>query len=101
MKTDFTFVDPVYDEVFAEAQHKKPSRAIYFGEGVDLEEAVGTITGVETNELREQFLCFEDGTAVRIDRIISINGIPGPAFEEYDRYATACMQCNFDAPEHP
>lgn len=99
MKTDFTFVDPVYDSIFAEAQQKGQARAIYFGKGVDLEEANGKITGVETNALREQHLCFEDGTAVRVDRIISINGIPGPAFEEYDRHASACMQCNFDTPE--
>lgn len=43
MKTDFTFVDPVYDSIFTEAQQKDQARAIYFGKGVDLEEANGKL----------------------------------------------------------
>jgi hypothetical protein len=94
MKTDFNFVAPIYDEIFADEQKKEFSKVIYFGKGIDLEEAKGKITGLPKNELHEEYLCFDSGAEVRIDRIISINGIPGPAFDEYDRYALACLDCN-------
>jgi hypothetical protein len=94
MKTDFNFVDPVYDEIFAREKEKSISRVIYFGTRSDLEEVKGKITGNVKNDLNEEFLSFETGEQVRIDRIISINGIPGPAFQEYDNYGMACLDCS-------
>jgi hypothetical protein len=94
MKTDFNFVDPIYDEIFAREKEKESSRVIYFGEGTDLEEVRGKITGNQKNELNEEYLCFDSGEQVRIDRIISINGIPGPAYQEYDNYGLACLDCS-------
>jgi len=94
MKTDFNFVDPVFDEIFAAEQEKEFSKVIYFGTGVELMEANGKITKLEKNEIREEYLCFDSGAQVRIDRIISINGKPGPAYDEYNRYAEACLDCN-------
>lgn len=94
MRTDFNFVDPVYDEIFAREKEKEFSKVIYFGKDTELEEAAGKITGLQKNEINEEYLCFESGEEVRIDRIISINGIPGPAFDEYDRLALACLDCN-------
>jgi hypothetical protein len=41
----------------------------------------------------EQFLSFENGQKVRVDRVITINGIPGPAYDEYDGFALACLDC--------
>jgi hypothetical protein len=93
MKTDFIFVDPVYDEIFAREQKKDHSKVIYFGKGINLEETKGKITGNIKNNLNEEYLCFDSGAEVRIDRIISINGIPGPAYGEYDNYGLACLDC--------
>lgn len=93
MKTDFNFVDPIYDEIFAREQTKDISRVIYFGKGSDLEEVKGKITGNQKNDLNEEYMVFDSGEKVRIDRIISINGIPGPAFQEYDNYGMACLEC--------
>lgn len=94
MKTNFNPVYPHFYEIFSEAQRKEISRVIYFGTGIDLEEVRGKITGITKNDLNEEYLCFAAGEEVRIDRIISINGIPGPAFEEYDNYGMACLDCN-------
>lgn len=94
MKTDFNFVDPVYDEIFAKEKEKSVSRVIYFGNGTNLEEVKGKITGNWKNDLNEEFLCFDTGEQVRIDRIISVNGIPGPAYQEYDNYGLACLDCS-------
>ncbi len=94
MKTDFNFVDPVYDEIFIREQKKDDSKVIYFGKGVELEEAKGKITGTFRNDLNEEYLRFDTKQEVRIDRIISINGIPGPAYDEYNNYGMACLDCN-------
>ncbi len=93
MKTDFIFVDPIYDEIFAREQAKDISRVIYFGKGSDLEEVKDKISGNQKNDLNEEYMVFASGERVRIDRIISINGIPGPAFQEYDNYGMACLEC--------
>lgn len=94
MKTDFNFVDPIYDEIFAREKEKDFSRVIYFGNGSDIEEVKGKITGNQKNDLNEEYMVFDSGEQVRIDRIISINGIPGPAFQEYDNYGMACLDCS-------
>lgn len=98
MKTDFNPVYPHFYEIFSKAQQAAQSRAIYFSSDIDLEEAKGKITGITTNSLNEEYLCFDSGANVRIDRIISINGIPGPAYDEYDNLSMACMACNFNTP---
>jgi hypothetical protein len=30
---------------------------------------------------------------IRVDRIITVFGKPGAAFDEYDAYANACLSC--------
>lgn len=93
LELSFTPVDPVYFDLFEEEQKKPSSKAFYFGSGSDLEEASGRITGIEKNELNEEYLAFDTGDRVRIDRIVTLNGKPGPAYDEYDRYGLACLDC--------
>lgn len=92
--TDFTPVYPHYYDIFAESRDKESSRVIYFGDGTTLEEVFGKITGIEKNEENEEHMTFDNGKEVRIDRIISINGKPGPAFDEYNNLGMACLDCN-------
>jgi hypothetical protein len=94
MKPTFSPVYPVYYEVIDSAQEKDFSTVFYFGNGTEVEEAKGKITGLVNREAHEEFLAFDSGQEVRIDRIITINGIPGPAYDEYDAYALACLNCN-------
>lgn len=93
MKTDYSPVYPVYHEVFSAEQEKEFSKVFYFGKGSDVEEVKGKITGVK-KEYFEEYLVFDTSDKVRIDRIITINGIPGPAYDEYDRFALACLDCS-------
>ena len=94
MKSDFSPVYPVYYEVFSAEQNKEFSKVFYFGKGSDVEEAQGKITGLVKKEGFEEYLVFDTGLEVRIDRIITVSGIPGPAYDEYDRYALACLDCS-------
>lgn len=93
LKTDFSPVNPVYYEVFSKEQEKEFSKTFYFGKGSEVDEAKGKITGLVTREAHEEYLVFDSGDEARIDRIITLNGIPGPAYDEYDKYALACLDC--------
>ncbi len=98
MKTIFSPVYPVFYEIISEEKEKKFSRIIYFGDENALEEVKGKITGLATRDADEEYLLFGSGEEVRIDRIITINGKVGPAYDEYDAYALACLNCNVETP---
>lgn len=94
MKTNYHPVSPDYYEIFSEEQGKEFSKIFFFGEDITIEEAKGKINGLINAGSMGEFLVFDSGDEVRIDRIITINGIPGPAYDEYDAYALACLNCN-------
>ena len=39
------------------------------------------------------FITLDTGSAIRIDRIITLYGKPGAAFDEYDAFANQCLSC--------
>jgi len=97
MKTQFSPIHPDYYDMFTEEQEKESIRVFYFGTGSDVEEVKGKITGLIKKVAFEEYLVFKSGNEVRIDRIITINGKPGPAYDEYEAYALACLNCNVQA----
>jgi hypothetical protein len=97
MKTQFSPIHPDYYDMFSEEQEKKYSKVFYFGTGSDVEEAKGKITGLVKRDAFDEYLAFDSGDEVRVDRIITVNGRPGPAYDEYDAYALACLNCNVQA----
>lgn len=52
-----------------------------------------TVLGFFSDDGFEQFLKLENHPPIRLDRIITLKGLPGPAFDEYDRYALECLTC--------
>ena len=97
MKTKFSPIHPDYYDLFSEEQEKEFSKVFYFGTGSDVEEAEGKITGLVKRDSFVEYLVFDSGDEVRVDRIITVNGKPGPAYDEYDAYALACLDCNVQA----
>ena len=97
MNLHYTHISPIYYEIFASEIDKENSKVLYFGNGTEVEEAKGIIMGLINNGNSGEFLIFNSGLDVRIDRIITVNGIPGPAYDEYDSYALACLECNVPA----
>jgi len=94
MKTYYNPIYPEYYEIFSTEQEKEFSRICFFGDETTVEEANGKINGLVNGGSIGEFLIFNTGDEVRIDRIITINGIPGPAYDEYDAFALACLDCN-------
>lgn len=85
---------PVTPDFFdvAEVFLQKKVRVIYFGLDNALEESAGNLKGIAKNSEGE-FLEIANADHPRLDRIITINGKPGPAYDEYDAYANACLSC--------
>ncbi len=94
MLEKFLPVAPEYIEQIENTISKKETVSVnYFENEINFENNKGKLIRVVTNENNEEFLLFEDGFKVRVDRIITINGKPGPAYDEYDSFALACLDC--------
>ena len=94
MDTSYTPVQYVYKEVIAEEIEKGTvGKVFYFSEGNTIEEVQGSIMRLEEVEKEGEFITMNSEGQVRIDRIITLFGKPGAAFDEYDAYANACLDC--------
>lgn|SRR5690554_2394640 len=94
MKPRYIPVDPDYHEMIKSEREKNKVAVIhYFKDENSLKEERGRIKGITTNHRNEEFISLDTGKGIRIDRIIVINGKPGPAYDEYDAYALACLDC--------
>jgi hypothetical protein len=86
-------IDPDFYEIFGELAEKNSLfRVFYFLPDQSLGEANGEYSKIE--ELDDgEFMFLKNAEPVRIDRIITVNGKPGPSFDEYIAYADACLSC--------
>ena len=95
MKYKYMPIDSDYTELLESEMAKNNSRVIYFSfsKEPELEESNGKIIKIENIKDEGSFLLFDNGDKVRLDRIVVINGKPGPAYDEYDAYALAPLTC--------
>jgi len=83
-----------FRETLQWAQETHKSGLIYYFDFKDqIEAASGLIKSVIEEKGKGEFLMTSDGDTVRLDRIITLYGKPGPAFDKYDGYANACLDC--------
>lgn len=67
----------------------------YFTTEPDMEKAEGSISElVETAE--GEFLITSGGHQVRLDKIVTLYGKPGPSYHIYDGYANVCLNTHKD-----
>jgi hypothetical protein len=91
--SSYTPIDPDFYDIFGELAEKNPGfRVFYFLPDQTLGEAKGEYNRIEESD-KGEFMIIKDEEPVRIDRIITVNGKPGPAFDEYIAYADACLSC--------
>jgi hypothetical protein len=97
MASSYTPVSYDYREVIEEEIKKKTSGKIfYFGDQVEILEAQGCVLRMTEKPGLGIFIELDsDGDDIRIDRIITLFGKPGAAYDEYDAYANACLACNY------
>ena len=87
-------VDPDFFDRVEEISKMNKEVAINFFNSEDKVDGTKDIVlGVFSEDGFSQFLKFKKHQPVRLDRVITLKGLPGPAFDEYDRYALECLTC--------
>lgn len=69
-------------------------KVFYFGHENTIEEVQGEIREITDEKALGVFIVMDSRLRIRIDRIITFFGKIGPAYEEYNAYADACMDCS-------
>ncbi len=83
-----------YREVIEEEIEKKTvGKIFYFCASEGICEAQGRIVDLKEEKNSGLFIFLDTEAKIRIDRIITLFGKPGAAYDEYDAYANACMDC--------
>jgi hypothetical protein len=91
--SSYTPVDPDFYDTIQELTGRNLKFTVFFFlPDLEIGEVNGEYRRVEKKKDGE-FLLTADEQPVRIDRIITINGKPGPAYYEYNAYADACLSC--------
>lgn len=99
MDSSFSPVAYEYREAIAEAiANQKSGKVFFWSEAQQVDEAVGTITGQVEIQGKGIFITFDSEAQVRIDRIITLFGKPGAAYDEYDSFANQCLSCTAGVP---
>ena len=84
----------VHRELIQEVIAKKlDGKIFYLGEKNTIEEAFGQIGDLRDIPGQGVFIQLSSDEIIRIDRIITVFGKPGAAFDEYNAYADSCMDC--------
>lgn len=99
METTYTPVPYEYRESIEEQIAKATTGKIFFWSPDNkVDEAVGRVVRMEEVSGSGIYAVLEPAARVRIDRIITLFGKPGAAYDEYDAYANACMACTAGVP---
>jgi hypothetical protein len=94
MATSFSPVQYVFREVIEEEIAKHTQGKIFFFDDNDkVDSAEGTVVKMEEIPRQGIFIFLESDRRIRIDRIITLFGKPGAAFDEYDSFANQCLSC--------
>jgi hypothetical protein len=94
MKAKYYPVDPDYHDMILKEMSEKETAVIHsFEDDNSVRHISGKIKGIITSDNFEEYVVLHSGEEVRLDRIIALNGKPGPAYDEYDGYALACLDC--------
>ncbi|MBV6639600.1 MAG: hypothetical protein KI791_02730 [Cyclobacteriaceae bacterium] len=92
MYSQFTPVDPDFYDIVNDYQHQVLVIHYFNADG-----ALDTVRNEFVRLIQSgkdgDFALLKNGERVRLDRIITIHGRPGPAFDEYDSYANQCLDC--------
>lgn len=93
-EADYTPVDFVYREAIADAIAQRiQGRIFYFDDENRLESADGMIEKLEENK-SGWWIELNTRHRIRLHRIITLFGKPGPAYDEYDAYSIRCGECS-------
>jgi len=94
MDNSFTPVPYEFREVIAEEIAKGTSgKVFYFNGDQEVDSVEGTVIRLDEVAGKGLFIFMDPENEIRIDRIITLFGKPGAAYDEYDAFGNACLSC--------
>lgn len=92
--TSYTPVSYDYREIAADAiQNGKEGKVFFFTDENQVDAREGKIVAMDEIPGKGIFVTLAPFVQIRIDRVITLFGKPGAAYDEYDRFGNACMDC--------
>nr|PZN50223.1 MAG: hypothetical protein DIU61_15560 [Bacteroidota bacterium] len=93
-KIEYSPVAYEYREVIQdEIEKQKTGKVFFFDEDDAVKDVEGKVVKLAEVPGEGDFIFLEPEGRVRIDRIITLFGKPGAAFDEYDDFANQCLAC--------
>lgn len=74
-------------------KNKKEGKIFFFGNDGQLDEAKGCIVEIREEQKKGVYAILNSGDKIRVDRIITLFGTVGAAYDEYEAFGNACMVC--------
>lgn len=94
MEDTYTPVSYDHREIIEDQMQKSTRGKIFFLQGHKQVDSVeGMITRFEDLHGKGMFITLDTGEMVRIDKIITLFGKPGAAYDEYEAYGNVCLDC--------
>jgi len=94
MQTSYSPVQYVYREIIEDQIAKATKGKIFYFDDNDVVDSVeGRVLSMTEDQGKGMFITLEPEFRIRIDRIITLFGKPGAAFDEYDAFANQCLSC--------
>ena len=81
-----------HDELLGLATKKERIKVYIFNEKGTLDEISGIIKDVYT-KMGEEFLLIESQSPIRLDKIVTYNGKPGPNYDRLEEMDHDCHEC--------
>lgn len=95
MTGSFTPVPYEFREMLQEAiEEKKSGKIFFFNDANALDDAAGRLVEVTDVQGDGMYAVLETTQRIRIDRIITLYGKPGAAYDEYNAYGNVCLDCS-------
>ena len=94
MTSSYVPVQYVYREIIEEEIGKGTTGKIFYFNGDNVVDSIeGMVIKLEEIGGEGLFITLEPDARLRIDRIITLFGKPGAAFDEYDAFSNQCLSC--------
>lgn len=92
--TSYLPVSWEYRELIEEViNEKNEGKIFFFDNNGEVAEEKGIVVEMREEKNKGVYVVLDTGAKIRIDRIITLFGKIGAAYDEYDSYANACMSC--------
>ncbi len=86
-------IAPEFEDMLHEQSEMKGQwKVFFFDPEMELKVSKGQYQEMIKTE-KGEYLSLLNKDKIRLDRIITVNGKPGPAYDEYNAFADACLSC--------